>query len=97
VHPRILAQRNAIATDRMVELAPIVAQRFGLTETVSEVSAKQPDILQMMRNEAVADLLEALAGGEAVQDDTETLLERIEAIDGVGPKTVELIRKELGK
>lgn len=101
MHPRVLSQRNSIAIDRMAELAPVVAEKFGIDEQVSTAEAKQHDIKQMMRNEAVAELLAALATYEPDHSEVRAaaeadLLARIEAIEGVGPKTMETIRNGLG-
>lgn len=110
MHPRILAQRESEASARIVAAATRLAKRFGLDEEVKalKVEEKQPEVQQMMRNEAVANVLETMvdtvkseesqlaeATTEAAQAAEEALLARIEAIEGVGPKTMEAIRKAL--
>lgn len=82
----------------MATAAPMVAQKFGVDERVSAVKARDPNIRQVKRNEAIADMLEALAKTEPETDTSEAdLLARIEAIDGIGAKTVELIRAGLAE
>lgn len=99
MHPRVLAQKDSIATDRMVQLAPRVAGRFGVAESVSTAYDRQPDIRQMLRNQAVADLLEALANTEMAKPemtiDVSAVMERLEGAEGIGPKTLDVVRKAL--
>ncbi len=110
MHPRILAQRNAEASNRTVAAATKLAKRFDLEEEAKALKAeeKQPDIQQLVRNEAVAAFLETLnktlaADDKQRADDLEAakmeaetaLLARIEALEGIGPAAIELIRKGL--
>lgn len=96
MHPRILAQRTSIAVDRMVKAAPVVAERFGVAEEVSTVHAKDPAIRQMLRNEAVADLLDRLMQADgATGIDVNAVVAALEGAEGIGPKTLELIRNAL--
>lgn len=110
MHPRILAQRNAEASNRTVAAATKLAKRFDLEEEAKALKAedKQPEIQQLVRNEAVAAFLETL--NKTLADDDKqraddldaakvgaetALLARIEALEGIGPATMELIRKGL--
>lgn len=110
LHPRILAQRNAEASNRTVAAATKLAKRFDLEEEAKALKAedKQPEIQQLVRNEAVAAFLETLNKTLAADDkqraddldaakvEAETaLLARIAALEGIGPATIELIRKGL--
>lgn len=112
MHPRILAQREADASARTVAAATKLAKRFGLEAEAKTLKAeeKQPEVQQMVRNEAVATFLETLvktvneeerqtatAITDAMQAAEEALLTRIGEIEGIGPKTLEAIRKALGE
>lgn len=70
MHPRILAQRNDVASKRSAAAAEALAERFGLHEQASalRVEEKQPEFQQLVRNEAVADFLEALDAMLAAHD-----------------------------
>jgi dsDNA-binding SOS-regulon protein len=102
MHPRILAQREAEALDRMVGAATELAARFGLGNQASalRVEDRRPEIQQLFRAEALAAFLEELAahathaGAILTKQD---VLARIEALDGIGPKTMELIRNGLAE
>ncbi len=113
MHPRILAQREADASRRIVAAAVRLGEQLGLGEQAKllEIQEKRPEVQQLLRNEAVADFLEVAASGavdlgvsleelqttadELVTTTEALLLARIEAIDGIGPKTMEVIRKGL--
>jgi hypothetical protein len=110
MHPRTLATRESVAAQRTVAAAKTLAERFGLDDRAKALTIedKHPDIQQLFRNEAVADFLEALTAvelpsaedipvEEIVATTEELLLARIEALDGIGPKTMELIRKGLAE
>jgi len=60
MHPNILAKRQLDAQNRIMSAAQILAQRFGV-KSPAMVESRQNDITQMLRWEAVATFLEALA------------------------------------
>ena len=63
MHPRILAQRTGTAQDRMRAAAATLAEQHGLpAELAANLAAydRDPETRGVMRQEAVADLLEAL-------------------------------------
>lgn len=112
VHPKIFAQREADTSARTVKAAMKLAERFGLegeTEAL-KVKAEQPDLQQVLRNEQVAVFLEKLSdvvqpsddqltalASEVKESTEQVMLARIGAIEGIGPKTMELIRKGLAE
>lgn len=65
MHPRVLGQRRESAQMRAVAAAQALAAAAGLDTTMAArlaVYERDPETRQMLRLEAVADLLEALAG-----------------------------------
>lgn len=101
-----IAQREERAIERLQAAAQ---QALGGQDEFVLPSHKQPELRQAVRLEAVADLVETMA--EALQPPSEEeldalaeqaraegemrLLARIEAIEGIGPKTMDLIRTGL--
>src|SRR5688500_1385980 len=74
-HPRVIAQRQGTAATRITAAAQALAESANLDASlVSALSVydRDPDTRQVMRQEAVADLLEALAGQKAPQGAQET-------------------------
>jgi len=70
-HPVIVAQRQAIAYQRLIEAADTVGEQYGVGEQVDAlkaVNAKDPNYQQMLQSEALADLVEALAKGDKVAE-----------------------------
>lgn len=104
-----IAQREERAIARLQAAAQEALAAAGVPEAFVLPSHKQPELRQAVRLEAVADLVETMA--EALQPPSEEelnapadevkqatealLLARIEAIEGIGPKTMDLIRKGL--
>lgn len=72
VHPKIFAQRESDASVRAVKAATTLAKRFSLTdnEVALKVEEQQPDLQQVLRDEAVADTLEALVKTTPANVDT---------------------------
>lgn len=61
MHPRTLAAREAESSKRITAATKTLARRFDLEVDTLKVEADQePEVEQMLRNEAVADLLELL-------------------------------------
>lgn len=60
MHPNILAKRQLDAQNRIMSAAQLLAHRFGV-KPPAMVEVRQNEIAQMLRWEAVATFLEALA------------------------------------
>lgn len=61
MHPRTVAAREAESSKRITTAAKTLARRFDLdTNTLKVEEDQEPEVEQMLRNEAVADLLELL-------------------------------------
>lgn len=65
MHPTILAQRKAIATDRILERSAALVQHLELDQSLVDrlrpSSVKDPPTVEMLRLEALADLFDQLA------------------------------------
>lgn len=110
MHPRVLAQRQGAAQDRMRAAAATLAEKHGLpTELAAALSVydRDPETRGVMRQEAVADLLEALVkhepapqpaggGSDSLEDLTVADLKEIAEERGVelraGMKKAEIIQ-----
>lgn len=68
MHPRMLAAREADAQTRIMAATAKLAEAFGIEPPVT-VTQRLPDVAAMMRWEAVADWLEALAGAHAEREE----------------------------
>jgi ATP phosphoribosyltransferase regulatory subunit HisZ len=64
MHPRILAERSARAEARIVDAATTIAAELGLTGLTLSL-AKDPAVRSLQEREAVATLLEEIAGAIA--------------------------------
>lgn len=104
MHPTILARNTSIAMGRMYDAANKLAGSYDLEAEAAALEGarhRDPGIENLRKAEATADLLEAVvkrlkaAELEADRRVAETA-ERIGQIDGIGPKTMETIRAELG-
>lgn len=61
MHPRLIAAREAESSKRITAATKTLARRFDLdTATLKVEENQEPEVEQMLRNEAVADLLELL-------------------------------------
>lgn len=66
-HPRIIAQRQAIAVERLMTAARKLAKQHNLKEqgnALDAATARDPAMAQMLQAEALADLLEGVVGGK---------------------------------
>lgn len=90
MHPTSLAKRQLDAQNRSIAAAEAVAQRHGLI-LPSARQVRQPDIAQMLKWEALADFLEALANTHSIT------LADVLAIDGLSKTSARAIRKHFGE
>lgn len=90
MHPTILAKRQLDAQNRIVDAAQLLAERFGV-EPPNAIQERQTDVAQMLRWEAVAKFLEALAFVERG-----VKLEDILAIEGLSKTSVAKIKEAFG-
>lgn len=97
MHPRILAQRQAQAHTRVVEAVKSIASTLGVDAPNLAIHDRSPDVKRLKEWEVMADWLERVPVRKdapptlraAVQAATD---EELEAIPGVGAKTVEALR-----
>lgn len=92
----ILAARDLEAQNRIVAAAEELAAGHDLGDQITRLESIQerdPRTKAMFQREAVADLLEALAEVQPVACDEYVRLSDLDDVDGVGPKTVALIRE----
>ena len=90
MHPTSLAKRQLDAQNRSMVAAEVIAQKHGLTlPAVRQV--RQPDIAQMLKWEALADFLEALANTHSIT------LADVLAIDGLSKTSARAIRRHFGE
>lgn len=98
MHPRILAQRQAQAHQRVVEAISEIASTLDIEAPNLMIHEKSPDVQRLKEWEVLASWLEHVpvrkdAQGsdlrEAIQAATD---EELEAIPGVGAKTIEALR-----
>ena len=94
-----IAQREERAIARLQAAAQEALAAAGVPEAFVLPTHKRPELRQAVRLEASADLAERLAevSKPLGEMDLEEILARIEAIDGIGPKTMDLIRKGLAE
>lgn len=90
MHPTSLAKRQLDAQNRSMVAAEAIAQRHGLTLPAAR-QVRQPDIAQMLKWEALADFLEALANTHSIT------LADVLAIDGLSKTSARAIRKHFGE
>lgn len=86
-HPRVIAQRQAIAYQRLVDAAGKLRDRFGVGEQVDAlvgIAGRDPAYKQMQQSEALAELLEALG-----KDDPKPTGEPVEP-----PVTIETVEEK---
>ncbi|MFZ6028034.1 MAG: hypothetical protein ACOYYS_09990 [Chloroflexota bacterium] len=82
MHPRILAQRTALAREKLAIAAGELAGRMGLERTLVDALQPQtnnPQVRQLMLLEACAELVQAAADSLAVVS-TETLPAELETL-----------------
>ncbi len=63
MHPRVIGQREALATNRMLAASTVLVEALDLDPAILDALRTQrgdPRVRQMKQHEAVADLLEAL-------------------------------------
>lgn len=60
MHPRVLAEKNAVAHDRIRRAAEELSTRFGVDFAGFPVMRAEPAVLVMKERESIADLLEAV-------------------------------------
>lgn len=90
MHPTSLAKRQLDAQSRSIAAAEAIAQKHGLTLPAAR-QVRQPDIAQMLKWEALADFLEALANTHSIT------LADVLAIDGLSKTSARAIRKHFGE
>lgn len=90
MHPTSLAKRQLDAQNRSIAAAEAIAHRHGLTLPAAR-QVRQPDIAQMLKWEALADFLEALANTHSIT------LADVLAIDGLSKTSARAIRKHFGE
>ena len=73
MHPRIRAQREAVAFERLANVASELARQFGLDVAELEIASpsSEPEVVQLLRGEAALDLLEAIVASTAPVAKTE--------------------------
>jgi hypothetical protein len=94
MHPQILARRQLDAQNRIIAAAATLAEKFNV-EPPAVVSQRLPDVAHMLRWEAVAAFLEALASAQ-----TETAgvdLNEILAIPGLSKTAIKAIEDHFTK
>ena len=91
MHPTSLAKRQLDAQNRGIAAAEVIAQRHGLTLPAAR-QVRQPDIAQMLKWEALADFLEAIANTQPG-----VTLADVLAIDGLSETSARAIRKHFGE
>ena len=82
MHPRVLDARRGAAQERAVRAAKALAEAHGLDGQLAASLAvydRDPDTRAVMRAEAVADLLEALAGAGEKGDGKMTAKDKTKA------------------
>lgn len=99
MHPRILAERNATAHNRLVKAAELLGERYGINDEVDvliSVRSKDKDIKALKEREALVAVLEALAQvdvstapAEPSQIDREALRAQLMEIKGVGERVAD--------
>lgn len=103
-HPRIIAQRQAIALERLMKAARKVARQHNLTKegkALESINAKDPAFAQMLQTEALADLFDGLANAKSEPDEppvtVETVVENpLETTETVEVKPAEKVRQAAG-
>lgn len=90
MHPTSLAKRQLDAQNRSMVAAEAIAQKHGLTLPAAR-QVRQPDIAQMLKWEALADFLEALANTHSIT------LADVLAIEGLSKTSARAIRKHFGE
>lgn len=100
MHPRILAQRQATASARMMKAARKLARHHGLraeTKALEAATNRLPAVQMMMQAEAMADLMEAIAAkmGEMAeaQAEPETIAVPTHAVGPITVETVEVVQE----
>jgi hypothetical protein len=87
-HPRVIAQRQAIAVERLMASAHKLAKQHGLKDSTTALTnavARDPAEAQMLQTEALADLLEGIEGGQTAKpkaDDLAQVEQQLEAETG---------------
>lgn len=90
MHPTSLAKRQLDAQNRSIAAAEVIAQRHGLALPAAR-QVRQPDIAQMLKWEALADFLEALANTHSIT------LADVLAIEGLSKTSARAIRRHFGE
>lgn len=91
-HPRIIAQRQAIALERLMKSARKVAKAHGLSKeskALESITSRDPAFAQMLQTEALADLLDGLANAKSYPADLGP-----ETGEQQPPVTVETVQEE---
>src|SRR5687768_4278192 len=77
MHPTILVQRKAIAFSRILAKAEALIKRIGLDpeliEALQPKGAKDPQVIEMFRLEALADLFDELALSAGITEPVTTV------------------------
>ncbi len=94
MHPTSLAKRQLDAQNRSMAAAETLAQRAGVSMPDMR-QVRQPAILQLLKWEALADVLEALANTQPAIQDTGRLLAAINTITERWGLPVEKIEGDL--
>lgn len=97
MHPRIMAERNATAHNRLMAAAQALGERYGIDDAVNEllsVRSKDKAIKALKEREALVAVLEALAQVESApaqpaQFDRDALRPQLLEVKGVGERVAD--------
>ena len=91
MHPTSLAKRQLDAQNRSMAAAEVLAQRAGVSMPDLR-QVRQPTILQLLKWEALAEVLEALAKAQPG-----VTLADVLAIEGLSKTSIKALRKHFGE
>ena len=91
MHPTSLAKRQLDAQNRSMAAAEVLAQRAGVSMPDMR-QVRQPAILQLLKWEALAEVLEALANTQPG-----ITLADVLAIEGLSKTSIKALRKHFGE
>jgi hypothetical protein len=83
--PAAKSRRRAVALNRLSELSARVAEKFGVEVPDLQVTNRDPELAQIQKMEAMADLLEGVLG-EGAEESVEPERGEIEPVEA--PKAV---------
>lgn len=101
MHPTSLAKRQLDAQNRSMAAAEVLAQRAGVSMPDMR-QVRQPAILQLLKWEALADVLEALANTQPGLHSQQTssrqvTLADVLAIEGLSKASIKALRSHFGE